>query len=87
MAPTWLVILGVLGFFAARYFTKHYLKKPKKNTKVSNERFMQNRNQTMRLSELRTLNERLDKSKSETSSLEKSVQRLDLVLSELEKIN
>ena len=55
-----------------------------KNTKVSNERFMQNRNQTMRLSELRTLNERLDKSKSETSSLEKSVQRLDLVLSELE---
>ncbi len=28
---------------------------------------MQNRNQTMRLSELRTLNERLDKSKSETS--------------------
>ncbi len=58
-----------------------------KNTKVSNERFMQNRNQTMRLSELRTLNERLDKSKSETSSLEKSVQRLDLVLSELEKIN
>lgn len=58
-----------------------------KNTKVSNERFMQNRNQTMRLSELRTLNERLDKSKSETSSLEKSVQSLDLVLSELEKIN
>ena len=45
---------------------------------------MQNRNQTMRLSELRTLNERLDKYKSETNSLEKSVQRLDLVLSELE---
>ena len=47
---------------------------------------MQNRNQTMRLSELRTLNERLDKSKSETKSLEKSVQRFDLVLSELEKL-
>ena len=47
---------------------------------------MQSRNQTMRLSELRTLNDRLDRSKDETNSLEKSVQRLETILSELERL-
>ena len=47
---------------------------------------MQSRNQTMRLSEVRTLNYRFEKSKGETRSLEKSVLRLETILTELERL-
>ena len=73
MKLIWVVFAGVVGFFTARRLTSLYMKiKTRKNNKIESERLMQSRNQTMRLSELRTLNDRLDRSKDETNSLEKS---------------
>ena len=87
MKLIWVVFAGVVGFFTARRLTSLYMKlKTRKNNKIESERLMQSRNQTMRLSELRTLNDRLDRSKDETNSLEKSVQRLETILSELERL-
>ena len=84
MKLIWVVFAGVVGFFTARKLTSLYMKiKTRKNNKIERERLMQSRNQTMRLSELRTLNDRLVRSKDETNSLEKSVQRLETILSEL----
>lgn len=87
MKLIWVVFAGVVGFFTARRLTSLYMKvKTRKINKIESERLMQSRNQTMRLSELRTLNDRLDRSKDETNSLEKSVQRLETILSELERL-
>ena len=87
MKLIWVVFAGVVGFFTARRLTSLYMKiKTRKNNKIESERLMQSKNQTMRLSELRTLNDRLDRSKDETNSLEKSVQRLETILSELERL-
>ena len=47
---------------------------------------MQSRNQTMRLNELKMLKKRLDESRTETKSFEKSIKRLDTVLIELERL-
>ena len=87
MKIIWVVFAGVVGFFTARRLTSIYMRaKARKNSKIESERLMQSRNQTMRLSELRTLNERLSKSKDETKSLGKSVQRLEIILTELERL-
>ena len=47
---------------------------------------MQSRNQTMRLNELNLLRARLDETINETSSLREAVERLDLVLEEIESL-
>ena len=47
---------------------------------------MQSRNQTMRLNELKMLKKRLDESRTETKSYEKSIKRLDTVFIELERL-
>ena len=77
---------AVAGFFLARILTKWYLRKKKPNSRLATERLMQSRNQTMRLNELKMLNNRLENSKKETQSLEKSVMRLEVVLNKLDEL-
>ena len=80
------IVSAATAFFSARYITKNYIKKKPRSTSVSKERLMQSRNQTMRLNELKMLKKRLDESRTETKSYEKSIKRLDTVFIELERL-
>jgi hypothetical protein len=81
----WTSIAGLLGFFISRRFTKNYLSSTTNVESDENERLMQVRNQTMRLSELNSLKNSLDVSKKETEALLKSKDRLEIILNQLEQ--
>ena len=81
----WIAIAGLLGFFISRRITNTYLSSTTNVESDENERLMQVRNQTMRLSELNSLKNSLDVSIKETKSLLKSKDRLEIILNQLER--
>lgn len=73
------LIFGTIAF--------HYSRQRKERIEyheLAKERWMQTRNQTMRLNELNLLQKKLDQTNNETRSLKEAVSRLDFILREIE---
>jgi hypothetical protein len=82
----WALISAVIGFVIAKRLTRKRVTPEKPASALATERLMQIRNQTMRLRELSTLNDRLEGTNKESESLEKSVKRLELILNKLDHL-
>lgn len=85
MIILWVAISALIGGSLAFHFSRKR-KERLEYEELLSERRMQARNQTMRLNELNLLRQRLDQTNNETESLRQSVDRLSIVLIEIEKL-
>jgi uncharacterized protein YneF (UPF0154 family) len=80
-----IVVAALAGFYISRRITESHLRSPNHIESDESEKLMQVRNQTMRLSELNSLKNSLNVSNKETEALLKSKDRLEVILTQLEK--